>query len=237
MGLIRALKTRDLSPFVAKIEAGLSAGSQHAQRLGLNERRAHDVGVIGGIAAVMMAFKLIKVLPGLPVMQGAKTIFFIPLYILAADRTHSRWGGTVAGGIMGFIAFLNGDSRYGVFELLKHIVPGLVIDLLWPIFRRLPHRISKFIAIGLIAAVARTSTQFGMILALGADSATLLMFPAAKLIPNSIAGFASAFVSYTVITHLGREAAERRAAEAQAAGAPASEVEPSKDGPMQKRTN
>lgn len=203
LALFRALRARDLTPFVRKIEVGLTEGADHAERLGLSRKRAHDVGVISGIAAVMMAFKLVKVLPGIPVMQGAKSIFFIPLYILAADRTHTRWGGTVAGGTMGFIAFLNGDGRYGIFEVLKHVVPGLVIDLLWPLFRVLPHRPWKFVLLGLIAAFARTSTEFVMILALGADNATLLVFPALRLIPNSIAGLLSALVSYPVVTHLG----------------------------------
>jgi len=212
LALFRALRSRDLSPFVRKVEAGLREGAERAERLGLNEQRAQDVGTISGIAAVMMAFKLVKVLPGVPVMQGAKATFFIPLYILAADRTHTRWGGSIAGGTMGFIAFLNGDGRYGIFEVLKHLVPGLVIDLLWPIFRVLPHRPWKFVLLGLIAAFARTSTEFVMILALGADNATLLVFPALRLIPNSIAGLMSALVSYPVVTHLGSERTRARPA-------------------------
>ena len=89
LALFRALRNRDISPFVDKINNGLADAARHAARLGLGRERAHDVGVIGGIAAVMMAFKLVKVLPGLPVMQGAKMVFFIPLYVLAADRTHT----------------------------------------------------------------------------------------------------------------------------------------------------
>lgn len=229
LALFRALKDRDLTPFIERINTGLADAARHAHRLGLSEKRAHDVGVIGGIAAAMMAFKLVKILPGMPVMQGAKTIFFIPLYILAADRSHTRWGGTIAGGIMGFIAFLNGDSRYGIFEVLKHLVPGLVIDLVWPFVRRvlplaarlrlrvagwtlLDGQIMVFVLVGWLAAAARTSTQFAMILALASDNATLLVFPALKLIPNAIAGTLSALVSYPMIKHLGADAiAEREA--------------------------
>lgn len=244
LALFRALRKRDLTPLIERINQGLNDGAQHAQRLGLSESRARDVGVIGGIAALMMAFKLVKILPGMPVMQGAKTIFFIPMYILAADRTHTRWGGTIAGGIMGFIAFLNGDSRYGIFEILKHLVPGLVIDLIWPVVRRiwslvdrLPTRvsllsitpafplqsalhISLLVVVGWIAAAARTSTQFAMILALGSDNATLLVFPALKFIPNAIAGTLSALVSYPVLKHLGSQAFAERAAERDVASAP-----------------
>ena len=206
LALFRALRNRDISPFVDKINNGLADAARHAARLGLGRERAHDVGVIGGIAAVMMAFKLVKVLPGLPVMQGAKMIFFIPLYILAADRTHTRWGGTIAGGIMGFLAFLNGDSRYGLFEILKHLIPGLTMDIIWPVVRRLPLRIWVLVIVGWIAAAARTSTQFAMIFALSSDNATLLVFPALKLIPNAIAGTLSALVTYPVLKHLGSRA-------------------------------
>lgn len=220
MALFRALKRRDLTPMVEKINRGLDDAARHAQRLGLSESRAHDVGVIGGIAAMMMAFKLVKILPGMPVMQGAKTVFFIPLYMLAADRTNTRFGGTIAGGIMGFIAFLNGDSRYGIFEILKHVVPGLVIDFLWPVVRRLPLRMWILVIVGLIAAAARTSTQFAMILALGSDKASLLVFPAAKLIPNGIAGLLSGLVSYPLLTQLGSRALQRQQAAAREADDP-----------------
>jgi len=82
-------------------------------------------------------------------------------------------------------------------------VPGLVVDLIWPIVRRFPLRLWILVVVGLIAAVARTSTQFAMIFSLGADNATLLVFPAFKLIPNLIAGFLSALVSYPILKHMG----------------------------------
>jgi hypothetical protein len=214
LALFRALKRRDLSPFVNKINQGLQDAARHAERLGLNERRAHDVGVIGGVSAAMMAFKLVKVLPGVPALAGMKTVFFIPLYMLAADRTHSRWGATMAGGIMGFIAFLNGDSRYGIFEVLKHLVPGLVIDLVWPLVRRFQLRFSVLLAVGLLAGAARTSTQFAMVMLLGADKASLYLLPAARLPTNLLAGFLSIFVSYAVLKRLGSRAIEQRGKDA-----------------------
>jgi hypothetical protein len=214
LALFRALKRRDLSPFVDKINQALHDAAQHAERLGLSERRAHDVGVIGGVSAAMMAFKLVKVLPGVPALAGMKTVFFIPLYMLAADRTYTRWGATMAGGIMGFIAFLNGDSRYGIFEVLKHLVPGLVIDLVWPLVRRFQLRFSVLLAVGLLAGAARTSTQFAMVMLLGADKASLYLLPAARLPSNLIAGFLSIFVSYVVLKRLGSRAVDERQKEA-----------------------
>ena len=112
----------------------------------------------------------------------------------------------MAGGIMGFIAFLNGDSRYGIFEVLKHVVPGLVVDLVWPLVRMFRLRFSILLAVGLLAAVARTATQFAMVFCLGADNVTLFLLPAERLIPNLIAGFLSAFVSYPILKALGSNA-------------------------------
>lgn len=112
----------------------------------------------------------------------------------------------MAGGIMGFIAFLNGDSRYGIFEVLKHVVPGLVVDLAWPLVRMFRLRFSILLAVGLLAAVARTATQFAMVFCLGADNVTLFLLPAERLIPNLIAGFLSAFVSYPILKNMGSAA-------------------------------
>ena len=166
--------------------------------------------MIAGVSAAMMAFKLVKVLPGVPALAGMKTVFFIPLYMLAADRTYSRWGATMAGGIMGFIAFLNGDSRYGIFEVLKHLVPGLVVDLVWPLVRKFRLRFSVLLFVGLLAGAARTSTQFAMVMLLGADKASLYLLPAGRLPTNLIAGFLSIFVSYAVLKSLGSCAVEER---------------------------
>jgi hypothetical protein len=206
IALFRALRNRDLSPFVERINQVLQDASAHAERLGLSERRAHDVGVIGGVGAAMMAFKLVKILPGIPALAGMKTVFFIPLYMLAADRTNSRWGATMAGGIMGFIGFLNGDSRYGIFEVLKHVAPGLVVDLVWPLAKKFQLRFSVLLVVGLLAAAARSSTQFAMVMLLGADKSELYLLPLPKLISNVIAGFLSIFVSYAVLRKLGSSA-------------------------------
>ena len=167
--------------------------------LGLESEQARDIGVLAGVAAVMMSFKLVKILPGVALFSGAKAMFFFPLYILAAARTKSRWGGTVAGAIMGIIAFLNGDGRYGIFEVAKHIVPGLFVDLTWPSVRSLRGSVVALCVFGLFLAVARTSTEFLMVLALSADSAELYLFPALKLVPNLLAGVLSGFISYGVL--------------------------------------
>ncbi len=67
----------------------------------------------------MMSLKMLRILPGIPFFSGYKTLLLYPLYILAADLTYSRWGGTVCGTIMGVLGFLQGDGRYGAMEILN----------------------------------------------------------------------------------------------------------------------
>ncbi len=55
-----------------------------------------------------------------------------PLYVVASLKTRTRLGATLTGLVMGSVAFLLGDGRYGIFEILKHVVPGILCDLLVP---------------------------------------------------------------------------------------------------------
>jgi hypothetical protein len=191
----------DVGSFVQSIRDGLNrarvpvtadAGGR------LDPRLAHDVAVVTGVAIVMASLKMVKLLPGVPFAPGLKTLLFFPLYVLAAHRTHSRWGGTAAGAVMGVLGFLQGDGRYGVLEVLKHLAPGLVIDLSTPVVRRLPQSALVFCLLGFVAAVARTSTEFVIVLLLGARAEAYL-FPAAQLVPNLIAGTLSGFVTAPVL--------------------------------------
>jgi hypothetical protein len=145
-----------------------------------------------------MSLKMLKVLPGLPFMPGWKTLFFYPLYILAAHLTYSRWGGTTAGTIMGVLGYMQGDGRYGALEIFKHLVPGVVIDLTWPAVRRLPRSAFVFCAVGFIAAIARTSTEFLiMFLFLARLEAYAFTIPA--LVTNLVAGTLSGMVTFFVL--------------------------------------
>jgi hypothetical protein len=56
--------------------------------------------------------------------------------------------------------------RFGVLEILKHLAPGVVIDLAGPLMRRLPQRAVVYCILGLVAAVARTMTEFIVVLLL-----------------------------------------------------------------------
>jgi len=90
---------------------------------------AQDVATIAGVAVTMLGIKALKILPNIPFAPGHKLVLLTPLYIVAALYTRSRLGAAWTGLTMGLVAFLMGDGKYGVFEVLKHIVPGLLCDL------------------------------------------------------------------------------------------------------------
>src|SRR5207237_7208894 len=95
-------------------------------------------GIVTDISLFMTSVNVLKMCPGLSFAPGHKALLLFPLYVLASRLTRSRWGGTAAGSIMGVIGFLQGDGRFGVLDILRHLAPGLVIDLAGPLVRRLP---------------------------------------------------------------------------------------------------
>src|SRR5262245_41361069 len=177
-----------------------SAGERadHESDRRLDSHLVHDIGIVTGIALCMASVKVLKLLPGLPFAPGHKALLLFPLYVLASRLTHSRWGGTAAGSIMGVIGFLQGDGRFGVLEILKHVAPGLVIDLVGPLVRRLPTWSLGYCFLGLAAAAGRITTELVLVVLLGAR-AEVYLFPAAVLVPNLLAGFLSGFVTLFVL--------------------------------------
>lgn len=225
--LVREMTRGDFSGFVKTIEGNmaLAAGRTDGDRK-LNASLAHDVPVVTGIALCMASLKMLKVLPGLPFASGHKTFLLFPLYVLAARLTHSRWGSTAAGSIMGVIGFLQGDGRFGVLEVFKHTAPGIVIDLGEPLARRLPPWALGYCLLGFVAAIARTATELLLVLLLGAR-AEIYLFPLARLVPNLLAGTLSGFVTVFVVRAFESSGGPRpdQSAHGQSASEPASPEE------------
>jgi hypothetical protein len=216
LSTVRRLLRGEIGGFAETIHANIDSAGQRARlHRGIGAQLTHDTGVVTGIALCMASVKVLKILPGLPFAPGHKVVLLFPLYVLASRLTYSRWGATAAGSIMGVIAFLQGDGRFGVLEILKHITPGLVIDIGEPLVRRLPSSTFGYCLLGLAAAVARISTDLLLLVLLGAR-AEVYLFPAAVLVPNLIAGLLSGFVTTYVLRAFARSA-ETKLAEA---GAP-----------------
>ncbi len=201
LSTVKRLLRGDVGGFVQTIRTNIeSAGERadHESDRRLNPQLVHDIRIVTGIALCMASVKVLKLLPGLPFAPGHKALLLFPLYVLASRLTHSRWGGTAAGSIMGVIGFLQGDGRFGVLEILKHVAPGLVIDLAGPVVHRLPTLALGYCLLGLAAAGGRITTELALVLLLGAR-AEVYLFPAAILVPNLLAGFLSGFVTIFVL--------------------------------------
>jgi hypothetical protein len=195
--VLKRLVRGDVGALVQAVQANIRIATEHTGPEGshhLSARMAHDVAIVTGIALCMTSLKMLKVLPGIPFAPGHKGFLLIPLYILASRLTYSRWGGTTAGTIMGVIDFLQGGGRFGVLKILKHMAPGIIIDLADPIMRRLPQSALAYCFLGVLAAAASTIQEFILVLLLGAR-AEIYIFPAARLLPNLLAGFLSGFVT------------------------------------------
>lgn len=206
LSTVRRLLRGEIGGFADTIHANIERAGERARQHGdIGVHLAHDTGIVTGIALCMASIKVLKILPGLPFAPGHKVLLLFPLYVLASRLTYSRWGGTAAGSIMGVIAFLQGDGRFGVLEILKHITPGLVIDIGEPLVRRLPSWAFGYCLLGLAAAVARISTDLVLVVLLGAR-AEVYLFPAAVLVPNLIAGLLSGFVTTYVLRAFARSA-------------------------------
>lgn len=118
---------------------------------------ARDAAAIAAVSLTMLGVKALKILPGIPFLPGYKGVILIPLYLVAARVTRTRAGATLTGLTMGTVAFLLGDGRYGVFEIAKHVTPGIVVDLAYPLVRR--HRgVVVWCVLGLLAALGRFAT-------------------------------------------------------------------------------
>ncbi|HZU83635.1 MAG TPA: hypothetical protein VE987_11990, partial [Polyangiaceae bacterium] len=145
---------------IARVEAHVADQGEGVRKV------ATDVAVIAGVSLTMLGIKALKVLPNIAFAPGYKTVVFTPLNVAARLRTTSRAGGTLTGLTMGFVAFLNGDGRYGPFEILKHTAPGVVCDLVVPpLVRggRTPGPVAWSLVGGLIG-MARYATIFGVML-------------------------------------------------------------------------
>jgi hypothetical protein len=148
----------------------------------------------------MLAIKMLKVLPSLPFAPGHKLVLLTPLYIVAALLTRSRFGATLTGLTMGTVAFLMGDGRYGVFEIFKHVAPGVICDAVMPLMMRGGRMPGGFTwsAFGGLIAAGRFATIFSVTLAVQPPAvAYAILVPGITV--NVFFGVASGYVSYHLV--------------------------------------
>jgi Cobalt transport protein len=165
----------------------------------------HDVAVISGLCFLMMTTKMLKVLPGIPFAPGYKLVVLIPLYILAGQLTYSRFGATTAGTTIGIVSFLFGDGRFGIFEIFKHIAPGLVVDGIMPALKGRGLVPSRFLLalIGALCAAARIATILVVTWLIDPPAVFYALF-LPMFISQMIFGFISGWITFYLLKSLSR---------------------------------
>lgn len=211
---LRKLARGDVSIIATSLRRQMARAEEHVVAQGETEGKlARDVAVISGIALTMLGIKALKLLPGLPFAPGHKGVILIPLYIVAGRMTKSRAGATLTGLTMGSCAFLLGDGRYGIFEILKHVAPGVVVDLGMPLMRG-RRAIWAWSLFGLVIALGRFATIACIALAVQAP-AVVYAFLLPGLAIHATFGVLSGIVTAPLIRALPQEDDENAATEAE----------------------
>jgi hypothetical protein len=211
-----------VAPFIDRLQRQIARAEAHARdhEGAVPDRSAGDVAVIAGVALTMLSIKMVKVLPSLPFAPGHKMIVLLPLYVVAARLTRSRFGATYTGLTMGTVAFLMGDGRYGVFEILKHVTPGLLCDLLLPLMMaggRMPGRL-MWSLFGSVIGMGRFATVFAIVLVAQPPAvAYAILLPG--LLTDVVFGFLSGYVTFHVVRAMERARREMDDAKKEAAWA------------------
>lgn len=189
---VKRLARGDVQPIIDRIERQIDRAQSH-----LGDSSSQDIAVVVGIALTMLGIKALKVLPSVPFAPGHKLVILTPLYIVAALKTRTRAGATLTGTVMGTVAFLLGDGRYGIFEIAKHIAPGIVCDLLVPLTKRSRSRL-VWCVVGGLMGVGRFATIFVVTLLVQAPSVAWA-FLVPGLVVHTSFGILSGLVSAPLI--------------------------------------
>jgi hypothetical protein len=158
---LKKIAKGDVGPIVDRMERQIERADgflyeEHGEGV------SRDAAIIVGLSLTMLGIKALKVLPSIPFAPGHKLVLLTPLYVVASLKTKTRFGATLTGLVMGSVAFLLGDGRYGIFEILKHVAPGILCDLFVPLVTARKHKAGAvaWSLLGGIMGVGRFATIF-----------------------------------------------------------------------------
>jgi hypothetical protein len=208
---VSRLRRGDVAPIVGRIERHIARTERHLTEHGdgIAPAKIRDLAVIAGLSLTMLGVRALKILPAIPFAPGHKLVILTPLYIVASLLTRGRFGATLTGLTMGTVAFLMGDGRYGVFEIAKHVAPGILCDLGVPLLHmagRAPGAVVWSLFGGVVAA-GRFATIFMTTLLVQAPSvAFAILVPG--LVVHVTFGLVSGYVTWHIVKSLGHWRAE-----------------------------
>jgi len=204
----RALRG-DVSFLVERAQRNIARARERAEGHGVTPEAIADLATITGLAVVSMGIRALHTLPGVPFAPGHKGVLTLPLYIVAHELTSYRTGATRLGVVIGLTSFLTGEGKFGLFEIFRHITPGLFVDIVMPLARlggREPGP-AVYALVGLGAAVTRLSTLLLVSYFVTAPK-VFYAFLVPTLVSNTIFGSLSGFLTF----HLMKSIQKLRAA-------------------------
>ena len=189
----------DVRPITDRLDRQLERADRHLAQGGDPDAGLRDASVVAGISLTMLGIRALKILPAVPFAPGHKLVLLTPLYIIAALRTRSRAGATLTGASMGTVSFLMGDGRYGIFEIAKHVAPGVVCDLFVPALARggKEHGALVWSLFGGLIAAGRFATILAMTAAVQAPAVAY-----AILVPGFVVHISFGLLSGYVTLHM-----------------------------------
>lgn len=203
---VRRVLRGDVGLLAELIERHIAQARNRGAGYGLAPAVLNDLAVIAGLSILAMTLRFLKLMPGIPVAPGHKGIVLIPLYIFASALTASRWGATQFGLIVGITSFLMGmGGKFGPFDILRHVTPGLFVDLAMPLVTALFRKPNALVyaVVGMGAAATRVSTLLAVATIVGAPPAFyVLLLP--MVIANIVFGLLSGFVTFHLMKSIDR---------------------------------
>ncbi|GEM_PF-28735 len=195
---VKKLAHGEVSPIVRRIDSQIARAEEYLE--GTHGAAGRDAAVIAGMALSMLGIRALKILPSIPFAPGHKLVVLTPLYIIAALKTRSRFGSTLTGLVMGTAAFMMGDGRFGIFEIVKHVTPGVVCDICVPFMVRDPKRMSPlaWTILGGVIGAARFTTILAMTaIAIAPAFAYVILIPGFAV--NTFFGLVSGYVTFHLV--------------------------------------
>ncbi len=137
--------------------------------------KSSHLAIMATFTGIISVIRFVKVAPGLPVAPGHKNVLILPLFINAAKLSGKRFTATNMGFLSGLINFLAGFGKYGPLGPLQFMVPGLVIDLLRPLFKK-SNSIIVFGLVGLVAGASRVAAEIALAYLVGMPQEFYLVY-------------------------------------------------------------
>ncbi|WP_042205096.1 ECF transporter S component [Paenibacillus durus] len=168
-------------------------GQAHDEKLsgrlaGVQSRFLFKLGLADVLRFTMFGTMIVVVndVTRLPLqIPGHTSIFWMAIMLLGAGLIPKFGGGMIMGSVSGVLAVVLGLGKEGIFIFFKYFVPGLVVDLLAPVF--FYQMANPFV--GVICGALASLSKLFISLLLG----LLLQLPM---------GFLALGLGYTSLTHV-----------------------------------